>query len=452
MTPAKAGVTGVRSVAYTPAGLPTFVIVTEPKVALRGLRCSARLAGDRERVLRLYLNPWRRCIAIAAALSLIAVSGCGERAEKPSRGPKGPPQVGFVTMARSSVPMVVELAGRVTAFEVSEVRPQVAGLIRERLFTEGTIVRRGQTLYRIDPRIYAATAAQARANLQSAEATAQGARISAGRLKPLAAIEAVSAQDLTDAEARAREAEAAVAQNRAALETARINLGFTTVPAPITGRIGRSLATVGALVTTNQVDPLAIIQRLDPIFVDMQQASADLLALRRSLATGGTVPASARVRLILEDGSDYGLTGTVQFSEAVVNAATGTVTLRARFPNPQGVLLPGMFVRARFAQGIDTDAFLVPQAALARDAKGAATVFVVGADNKAVQRAVTATRTQGADWVVTAGLQPGDRVIIQGTANVRPGAVVRPVPANTPQRLTTPASKDAATSPRSDAG
>ncbi|WP_426169736.1 efflux RND transporter periplasmic adaptor subunit [Sandarakinorhabdus sp. DWP1-3-1] len=384
-------------------------------------------------------------------MSFAAVAGCGERAEKPSRGPKGPPQVGYVVMARASVPSVVELAARVTAFEVSEVRPQVAGLIRERLFTEGSLVRRGQTLYRIDPRLYAATAAQARANLQSAEATAEAARISAGRLKPLAAIEAVSAQDLTNAQATAREAEAAVAQNRAALETARINLGFTTVPAPITGRIGRSLFTVGALVTTNQADPLAVIQRLDPIFVDMQQASADLLALRRALASGGTVPTSARVRLVLEDGSDYGLTGTVQFSEVVVNAATGTVTLRARFPNPQGVLLPGMFVRARFAQGIDTNAFLVPQAGLSRDAKGEATVFIVGADNKAVERAVKAERTQGSDWVVTSGLKPGDRVIVQGTANVKPGAVVRPVPANAPQRLEAPR-KDAATNPRGDAG
>jgi len=344
-------------------------------------------------------------------------------------------------MTPTRVPLVTELAGRAAAFEMSEVRPQVVGIIRDRLFTEGAIVRRGQTLYRIDPRLYAATAAQARANLAAAEATAEAARVSAGRLKPLAAIEAVSAQDLTDAEATARQAEAAVAQNRAALDTAQINLGFTKVPAPITGRIGRSLATVGALVTTNQAEPLAVIQRLDPIFVDMQQSSAALLALRRGLASGGIAPATARVMLALEDGSDFGYAGTVQFSEVMVNASTGTVTLRAKFPNPQGVLLPGMFVRARFAQGIDNNAFLVPQAGLARDPKGAATVLVVGADDKAAVRRVTAPRTYGADWVVTSGLQRGDRVIVEGTASVSSGDTVRPVPFETPQKIAVPAAK-----------
>lgn len=358
-----------------------------------------------------------------------------------SRADKPPPKVGYVTVAPTSVPLITELAGRVTAYEMSEVRPQVAGIIQERKFTEGAIVRRGQTLYRIDPRLYAATLAQARANLASAEATAEAARVSAGRLKPLAAIEAVSAQDLTDAEAAARQAQAAVAQTRAAVETARVNLGFTTVPAPIAGRIGRSLVTAGALVTTNQAEPLAVIQRLDPIFVDMQQSSAALLALRRALASGGIAPATARVRLILEDNSDFGFDGTVQFSEVMVNASTGTVTLRARFPNPQGMLLPGMFVRARFAQGIDNNAFLVPQAGLTRDPKGGATVFVVGTDTKAVRRAVTATRTFGADWVVTAGLQPGDRVIVQGTASVMPGKMVRPVPYDTPQKIAAPPAK-----------
>ncbi|WP_188763817.1 efflux RND transporter periplasmic adaptor subunit [Sandarakinorhabdus glacialis] len=406
------------------------------------LRCRRK----QERVTILKPNDWPRQ-GVAVLFLAVALTSCGGET-KADRGPKGPPQVGFVVAARSSVPLVTELAGRVTAFEMSEVRPQVAGIVRERLFTEGAVVRRGQTLYRVDPRLYAATVSEARANLASAQATAEAARISAGRLKPLAAIEAVSAQDLTDAQATARQADAAVAQNRAQLETARINLAFTDVPAPITGRIGRSLFTVGALVTTGQVDPLAVIQRLDPIFVDMQQSSADLLALRRSLAAGGIAPApasggnnatTARVRLVLEDGSDFGMTGNVQFSEVMVNAATGTVTLRAKFPNPQGVLLPGMFVRARFAQGIDNGAILVPQAGLARGPKGDASVFIVGPGDKAVQRTVTAARTQGSDWVVTQGLEPGDRIIVQGTANVKPGAVVRPVPYDTPQKLVPPA-------------
>jgi membrane fusion protein (multidrug efflux system) len=370
---------------------------------------------------------------------MLAVAGCSEPAAKSGRGQNGPATVGYVSVVRSSVPLTTELAGRVTAFEMSEVRPQVAGIIRERSFSEGAVVRRGQTLYRIDPRLYAASVSQARANLASAEATAEAANTRAGRLKPLAGIEAVSAQDLTDAEAVARQAIAAVAQSRAQLDTASINLGFTDVPAPITGRIGRSLFTVGALVTAAQTGPLAVIQRLDPIFVDMQQSSADLLMLRRSLASGGIAPTTARVQLVLVDGSDFGTTGTVQFSEVMVNASTGTVTLRAKFANPQGVLLPGMFVRAHFAQGVDKAAFLVPQAALTRDPKGAATIFVVGSDNKVVQRSVTAGRVQGANWVVTAGLQQGERVIVQGTANLEPGALVKPVPYDAPQTIAAPA-------------
>ena len=229
-----------------------------------------------------------------------------------------------------------------------------------------------------------------------------------------------------------------VDQERRRLQTARINLGFTRVPAPITGRIGRSLFTQGALVTVNQVDPLAVIQRLDPVFVDIQQSSADLLSLRRALARNGIIPARAVVRLQLEDGSNFGQTGQVEFAEATVNQSTGTVTLRARFANPQGVLLPGMFVRASFAQAVNTEAFLVPQQAVSRDPKGGATLFVVGPNNRAVQREVTAERTQGPNWVVTQGLRPGDRVITQGTANLKPNAQIRPMPANAPQRLVPP--------------
>jgi len=373
-----------------------------------------------------------------------ALSGC-DSDESPDQRADQPIEVGFVAVSYSQVPQLVELPGRVTAFEMSEVRPQVTGLVRERLFTEGAIVRRGQMLYRIDPRLYAATVGEARANLASAQATAKATRVRAERLAPLARIEAVSAQDLTDAEAAAAQAEAAVAQSRARLETARINLGFTNVAAPITGRIGRSFATVGALVTLNQTDPLAIIQRLDPIFVDIQQSSADLLALRRALSAGGLAPATAKVRLLLEDGSDYGLAGTVQFSEVMVNPSTGTVTLRARFPNPQGQLLPGMFVRARFAQGIDTNAILVPQAAVTRDPKGDASVFVVGPGNKAARRPVVAERTQGANWVITRGLQPGDRVIVQGIGKIEAGSNIRAVAANTPQKIAVPSTAAPAT-------
>lgn len=369
-------------------------------------------------------------------MTLAACSGKGEqpRGDGPGGGRGGPVQVGFVVVRQTSVPLVTELAGRTVAYQSSEVRPQVSGVIQKRFFEEGTIVRRGQPLYQIDPSLYRAAVNEASANVASARATAEAARVRADRLRPLAEIEAVSKQDYTDAVASQRQAEASIAQNRAQLETARVNLRFTTVPAPITGRIGRSLFTVGALVTTSQADPLATIQQLDPIFVDIQQSAADLLQLRRRMATGGVLPANATVRLKLEDGSDYGATGAVEFSEVVVDQQTGTVTLRARFPNPNGLLLPGMFVRAVFAQAIETNAFLVPQQAVSRDPQGNATVWLVGQNNKVQQRKVQTVRTEGADWVVTGGLRPGDKVITQGTANLSDNAAVKPVPANTPQQ------------------
>ncbi|WP_440978195.1 efflux RND transporter periplasmic adaptor subunit [Sphingomonas pseudosanguinis] len=377
------------------------------------------------------------------ALALATLSGCGGdkggAAKGRGAGQQQTPTVGFVTVQPTNAPIVTELAARTTAFESSDVRPQVTGVIRRRFFTEGTLVKRGQPLYEIDPRLYRASVNQAAANLQSAQANAEATRTLAERYRPLAQIEAISKQDYTNAQASARQAAAQVAQTRAALETARVNLQFTTVPAPITGRIGRSLFTVGALVSAGQTDPLAQIQRLDPIFVDIQQSATDLLSLRRSLAArDGLIPASARVTLRLEDGSDYGQTGTVEFAEAVVDPQTGTVTLRARFPNPQGLLLPGMFVRARFAQAIDTSAYMVPQQAVSRDPKGNATLFVVGANDKVEERKVRAERTQGAFWVVTDGLKAGDRIVTQGLNNLRPGQSVRAVPADSPQKVQPP--------------
>ncbi|WP_433911158.1 efflux RND transporter periplasmic adaptor subunit [Sphingomonas yabuuchiae] len=376
-------------------------------------------------------------------LALATLSGCGGEkgggATKGRGGAQATPTVGFVTVQPTNAPIVTELAARTSAFESSDVRPQVTGVIRRRLFTEGSLVKRGQPLYEIDPRLYRAAANQAAANLQSAQANAEATRTLAERYRPLAQIEAISKQDYTNAQASARQAAAQVAQTRAALETARVNLQFTTVPAPISGRIGRSLFTVGALVSSGQTDPLAQIQRLDPIFVDIQQSATNLLSLRRSLsARDGVIPASARVTLRLEDGTDYGQTGTVEFAEAVVDPQTGTVTLRARFPNPQGLLLPGMFVRARFAQAIDTSAYMVPQQAVSRDPKGNATVFIVGPNDKVQERKVKAERTQGAFWVVTDGLKPGDKIVTQGLGTLRPGQSVRAVPADTPQKVQPP--------------
>lgn len=383
-----------------------------------------------------------RCLAATALLSIAACSqgAKGEGAEQSGGrgGKQGTPTVGYVTVRPTSVEIVTELAGRTTAFESSDVRPQVNGVIRRRFFTEGTLVRRGQPLYEIDPRLYRAAVNQARADLQSAKANAEATRILADRYKPLADIEAISRQDYTNAVASARQASASVAQTTAALETAQVNLGFTTVPAPITGRIGRSLFTVGALVSASQTDPLAQIQRLDPMFVDIQQSAADMLALRRSLARNGIVAARADVRLTLEDGEPYGPVGSVEFSEAIVNRETGTVTLRARFDNPNGLLLPGMFVRARFAQAINRRAFLVPQQAVSRDPKGNATLYVVDRAGKAVQKTVRAEQAQGANWVVTSGIAPGDRVVTQGLSRIAPNQTVKAVPASAAERIEAP--------------
>jgi membrane fusion protein (multidrug efflux system) len=368
---------------------------------------------------------------VIALLTLLAACSGGDDA---GRG-RPPPQVGFYVAQATTVPLSVTLGGRTVAYETSEVRPQVSGLIQKRLFTEGAFVRAGQPLYQIDPSLYRAAANQASANLASARASADAAVAKAARYKPLAEMEAVSKQDYTDAAAQARVARAAVAQNSAALDTARINLRHTTVPAPITGRIGRSLFTVGALVSSNQTDPLAVIQKLDPIYVDMQQSAAELTGLRRALQRGDVAPGSTTVHLKLEDGSDYGFVGHVQFSEISVDQNTGTVTLRASFPNPQGLLLPGMFVKAVFDQALQPKAFLIPQPAVQRDFDGSAFVYIVGPGNKALRRKVTADRTQGTDWVVTSGLKAGDKVITQGLANLKQGMKVRPVPQGTPQRV-----------------
>lgn len=348
------------------------------------------------------------------------------------------PEVGFVVVQPTSVPLSVTLAGRTVAYETSEVRPQINGLIRQRLFTEGSYVRAGQPLYQIDSSLYRAAVNQAEANLASARASAEAAVARADRYRPLAEIEAIAEQDYTDAVAQARVARAAVAQNAAALDTARINLRYATVSAPISGRIGRSLFTVGALVSASQQDPLAVIQRLDPIYVDMQQSSADLTELRRQLRAGEVSAGSTTVRLKLEDGSDYAYTGKVEFADVTVDERTGTVTMRATFPNRDGLLLPGMFVKTVFEQAVQPNAFLVLQQGVQRDFDGSAYVYVVGKDNKAARRKVSAERTLGTNWVVTSGLQAGDRIIVQGLANVKQDTAVRPVPADTPERVGAP--------------
>ncbi|MBJ7439721.1 MAG: efflux RND transporter periplasmic adaptor subunit [Sphingopyxis sp.] len=382
----------------------------------------------------------KRSLLLAGALcaATLSLGACSDQDDASKTG-RSAPEVGFVVAKVEAVPVTTSLGGRTVAFETSEVRPQVNGLIRRRLFTEGGFVRAGQPLYQIDASLYQAAVDQASANLASARASAQAADERVRRFAPLARMQAIAEQDYTDALAEARVARAAVAQNGAALETARITLRYATITAPISGRIGRSLATPGALVSASQATPLAVIQQTDPIYVDMQQSSAELTTLRQALESGGVAAGSTSVRLRLEDGSAYGFAGTVQFSDITVSEATGTVTLRARFPNPRGVLLPGMFVTALFDQAVNPAAILVPQAAVQRDFDGSAFVYLVGKDNKAARRKVVADRTIGANWVVTDGLKNGERVITQGVGNLKQGAPIKPVPASSQQRVGAPA-------------
>jgi membrane fusion protein (multidrug efflux system) len=365
-------------------------------------------------------------IGAAAALVLLVLSACGP---KPQAGfdPNAPADVGVVVARTEPVTLTAELSGRTSAFLVSEVRPQVSGVIKARLFEEGSLVRAGQPLYQIDPATYRASLNSATAGLAQAQASYTSAKLKADRYKELVAINAVSRQDNDDAQAAEQSASANVQAQRAAVEQARINLAYTRVFAPISGRVGKSSVTPGALVTAGQANALATVQNLDKVYVDVTQSAADLLKLRRDLAAG-TVggPSSAQVQLILEDGSTYPMPGSLAFSDITVDPGTGSIGLRAVFPNPSGALLPGLYVRARISKGVATAGMLIPQAAVSRDPKGHATVFVVGAGGKAELRPIAVSQTVGAKWLVTGGLKPGDRVIVEGLQKVRPGGAVKP--------------------------
>lgn len=369
---------------------------------------------------------------LAVTVCVALLGGCKSETQN-ARRDSGPPAVGYVVVHPTVARLQVDLPGRIAAAATAEVRPQVSGIIQERLFTEGSLVHAGQPLYRIDPSLYRANLAQSQANLASAEANAGALEAKAARLKPLAEAGAVAKQDYIDAAAAARQGRAAINQNRAAVNIAQINLRFATVPAPITGRIGRSTFTKGSLVTNAQTDPLAVISVLDPVYVDLQQSAADLIRMRQQMANGGSAPIAADVWLLLDDGTRYPVPGRIAFSEVTADPATGTVTMRATFPNPQGLLLPGMFVHARLSQASQAGVFLVPQVALSRDAKGNAQVYVVSAKGTAELRPVSATRTQDDAWVVTGGLADGDRVITQGLGKVKAGQPVKAVPQDSPQ-------------------
>ena len=364
-------------------------------------------------------RPSSRATAVSLTLACaLLISACDQKTESAAGQEQPAPKVGIVTLSSESFTLTSELPGRTAAYRVAEVRPQVTGIIQKRLFKEGSDVKANQQLYQIDPAMY-------EANLKSAQASLLAASSLADRYKVLVNERAVSRQQYDDAHANRLQAEAA-------LERAKIDQRYTRVLAPISGRIGRSSASEGALVNSGQAQELAVIQQLDPMYVDVTQSATDLLRLRRELENGQLEKASetaAQVSLKLQDGSDYPHKGTLEFSEVSVDASTGSVTLRAVFPNPEALLLPGMFVHARLVNGVQSKAILAPQQGITRNPKGEPVAMVVNAENKVEARQLKAERTVGDRWLVIEGLQEGDRIITEGLQFVQAGASVDPYPA-----------------------
>lgn len=370
--------------------------------------------------------------AVLAAALLVAACSAEQQPAAGPGGPMPPPTVGVVTAVAQSVPMVAELPGRTTAYLVAEVRPQVSGILARRTYVEGTDVKAGATLYEIAPATYAAAYDSAKASLARATASLDAARVRAQRNAELLKIDAVSKQVNDDAQAALQLADAEVAVARAAVDRARIDLDYTKVTAPISGRIGRSAVTAGALVTANQATALSTIQQLDPIYVDVTQSSTEILRFKRELEAGRikrSKDTTLPVKLVLEDGTTYPLPGRLELTEAAVDPGTGSVTLRAVFPNPRRDLLPGMYVRAQLAEGSREDAIVLPHAAVSRDPRGNALVMVVNAESKVEARPVEAAQALGESWVITKGVAAGDRVIVDNLQKVRPGMPVQPVAA-----------------------
>ena len=383
----------------------------------------------------------RTGLACALAAGLLgAIAGCsGSSASSSSAPPQGAPaaQVSVVTVQPQNQPVTTELSGRTRARLSAEIRPQVGGIVQQRLFEEGALVKAGQVLYQLDPATYKAAYASAQASVAKAEATVNAAKVTARRNAELAKIEAVSQQTSEDSQATLQQAEADLGVARAALDTARINLGFTRITAPIAGRIEASTVTPGALVTASQTTALTTVQHLDPIHVDVTQSTTELLRLQRELAAGTLKSGGekgergeASVKLLLEDGTAYAHAGRLQFSSVTVSESTGAVTLRILVPNPERTLLPGMYVRAVLEEGVAEQALLVPQQGVTRTASGDASALVVTADNKVEKRALKVSRAVGNRWQVTEGLKAGERVIVEGSLRVKPGDTVKPVAAD----------------------
>jgi membrane fusion protein (multidrug efflux system) len=375
---------------------------------------------------------------ISAATAAVLLAACGPKQSAP---PQQTPEVGIVTVQPSAVPVVTELPGRTNAFLVAQVRARVDGIVLRREFTEGSEVKAGQRLYKIDPAPYIAQLNSAKATLAKAQANLVSVTAQASRYKVLVAANAVSKQDYDNAVASEGQAAADVASGKAAVDTAQINLGYTDVVSPVSGQVGISQVTPGAYVQASAATLMSTVQELDPMYVDLTQSSLDGLKLRRDVQEGRlktSGPDAAKVTLILEDGRTYSEKGKLQFSDVTVDQSTGSITVRALFQNKDRVLLPGMFVRARIEEGVNDQAILVPQIGVTHDQKGTPTALVVGADNKVALRQLVTSRTYGSNWVVDSGLNPGDHVIVQGTDKVRPGMDVKTVAAQLP------ASSDAA--------
>ncbi|WP_122420363.1 efflux RND transporter periplasmic adaptor subunit [Pseudomonas viridiflava] len=367
---------------------------------------------------------------MAAFLSISVLTGCGKPPGGPPPSP-GTPEVGVLSVQAQRVVFSTELPGRTAPFMIAEIRPQVSGIVQKRSFTEGSTVKAGQVLYLIDPATYRATYNSDLAALAKAEASLTSVRLKNERYKELAALDAVSRQDYDDAVSSLGESRADVASAKANVESSRINLAYTQVNAPITGRIGKSGITPGALVTANQTSTMATIQQLDPIYVDVTQPSAALLRLKKSLSNGEIQKSgatAAKVRLKLEDGSLYTLEGTLEFSDVTVDQDTGAITLRAVFPNPNADLLPGMYVRAVLEEGFKEQGLLVPQQAVSRDSTGKPMAYVVGKDNTLERRELTTDRAIGDQWLISSGLNVGDQLVVDGQQRASAGVKVKTVP------------------------
>lgn len=384
---------------------------------------------------------WVPKLTMSVLVLSMALVGCGKDSEEAKSGAAAqqqmpPTPVGVLVVQPQSVESSVELSGRTSAYQISEVRPQASGVILKRLFAEGSFVKAGQALYEIDDRTNRATVENAKAALIRQEANLQLLRTKANRYSQLVSSNAISKQEYDDIVAQVKFAEADVAATQATLQNAQINLDYSVVRSPISGQSSRSSVTAGALVTASQATPLVTIQQLDPIYVDINQSSAEMLRLRQQLSKGQLDQSNnTKVKLRLEDGSEYPLEGQLAFSDASVDPSTGSVTLRAVFPNPNHLLLPGMFTNAKIVQGVIPNAYLIPQAAVTRTPTGQAMVMITNAKGEVESRPVTTSGVQGNNWIVTEGLQTGDRVIVEGIAKVKAGAKVdaKPIDPNAPQ-------------------